>query len=388
MKRLIAVLLMICMLLPGMALAETPVCWTEWLAPLQGRLDDGYTVAEMCIVPGVCAHVVLSRDGRNQLAIVRLEEGAYKLELLATHALRQGYQTPVLLADDGDGKYLSMFYRYEDGTEDAYVYRLDKTGAWVLHSYTIATGEYSWREFSAHEGYLTYRYYENNEKVSLDHPVLLPEAILLDGSLLDTLPLYHKKACAMDALCQGIESYWAVKATGESRVHAERAILGVLRNFDAYLAGDTDAADAMLEAAYESGCAIRISRTTAAHAMSYQITKRIGPAHGHACMLTLPHLWRHMGDAPVICELNTLMGTADGASLMLGLLAATEMLPDTLPDDATLDALAASVNVQRLGNHPEALTTSELRAIYVQAFTVCSEDERARLAALWRKYAE
>lgn len=229
--------------------------------------------------------------------------------------------------------------------------------------------------------------YENNEKVSLDHPILLPEAIVLDGSLLDTLPLYHKKACAMDALCQGIESYWAVKATPESRIHAERAILGVLRNFDAYLAGDADAADTMLEAAYESGCAIRISRTTAAHAMSYQITKRIGPAHGHACMLTLPHLWRHMGDAPVIRELNTRMGTADGASLLLGMLCAADMLPDAMPDDATLDALAASVNVQRLGNHPETLSAAELRAIYVQAFTVCSEDERARLAALWRDYA-
>ena len=229
--------------------------------------------------------------------------------------------------------------------------------------------------------------YENNEKLSLDHPVLLPEAIVLDGSLLDTLPLYHKKACAMDALCQGIESYWAVKATQESRVHAERAILGVLRNFDAYLAGDADAADKMLEAAYESGCAIRISRTTAAHAMSYQITKRIGPAHGHACMLTLPHLWRHMGDAPVLRELNTLMGTADGASLLLGMLCAADMLPDAMPDDATLDALAASVNVQRLGNHPETLTIAELRAIYVQAFTAIPAEERARLAALWRDYA-
>ena len=230
--------------------------------------------------------------------------------------------------------------------------------------------------------------YENNEKLSLDHPILLPEAILLDGSLLDTLPLYHKKACAMDALCQGIESFWAVKATAESRIHAEKAILGVLRNMDAYLAGDAAAADAVLEAAYESGCAIRISRTTAAHAMSYQITKRVGPAHGHACMLTLPHLWRHMGDAPVIHELNALMGTSDGADLLLGLLAATDMLPAAMPDDATLDALAASVNVERLGNHPEKLSKEELRAIYVQAFNPVPEDERARLAALWRKYAE
>jgi hypothetical protein len=122
--------------------------------------------------------------------------------------------------------------------------------------------------------------------------------------------------------------------------------------------------------------------------MSYQITKRIGPAHGHACMLTLPHLWRHMGDAPVICELNTLMGTADGASLLLGMLCAADMLPDSMPDDATLDALAASVNVQRLGNHPETLSAVELRAIYVQAFTAIPAEEQARLAALWRKYAE
>lgn len=229
--------------------------------------------------------------------------------------------------------------------------------------------------------------YVNNQKLSLDHPALLPEAVVLDGSLLATLPLYHKKACAMDALCQGIESYWAVHGTAESRIHAERSIKGVLRNIDAYLAGDANEADAVLEAAYESGVAIRISRTTAAHAMSYQITKQVGPAHGHACMLTLPHLWRHMGDAPVLTELARIMGTADAPELLLGLLAATDMLPDAMPDEATLDALAASVDVQRLGNHPDHLTTQELRAIYVQAFMPVNGDERARLATLWRAYA-
>ena len=229
--------------------------------------------------------------------------------------------------------------------------------------------------------------YENNEKLSLDHTALLPEGIILDGSLLDTLPLYHKKACAMDALCQGIESYWAVKATAESRIHAEKAILGVLHNMDAYLAGEAAAADAVLEAAYESGCAIRISRTTAAHAKSNQITKRVGPAHGHACMLTLPHLWRHMGDTPVIRELNVMTGTVDGAELLRGLLAATDMLPQEMPDDVTLDALAASVNVERLGNHPECLTAQELRKIYVQAFTPVEDDVKDDLASMWRHYA-
>ena len=229
--------------------------------------------------------------------------------------------------------------------------------------------------------------YEHNEKLSLDHPCLLPEGILLDASLLDTLPLYHRKACAMDALCQGIESWWAVKATAESRAHAEKAILGVLRNIDAYLAGDAAAADAMLEAAYESGCAIRISRTTAAHAMSYQITKRVGPAHGHACMLTLPHLWRRMGNNPTIAALNARIGTADGAEVLLGLLCAMDMLPDAMPDAATLDALAASVNVERMGNHPQKMTTAELREVYVDAFTPIAAEEQSRLAGSWRAYA-
>jgi alcohol dehydrogenase class IV len=188
-----------------------------------------------------------------------------------------------------------------------------------------------------------------------------------------------------------------VKATPESRVHAEKAILGVLRNFDAYLAEDAGAADAILEAAYESGCAIRISRTTAAHAMSYQITKRVGPAHGHACMLSLPCLVVYMmmrieegRYCPDLTPLARVMGLSDGweiARVLLGMLAALDMLPDLQPDEALLDALTASVNTQRLGNHPEPLMPEELRAIYVQAFTPMSEAERARLTTLWRHYA-
>ncbi len=215
--------------------------------------------------------------------------------------------------------------------------------------------------------------YVDGQKLSLDHPALLPEAVLLDGSLLDTLPLYHKKACAMDALCQGIESYWAVHATGESRIHAERAIRGVLANFDRYIQGDKDVQDDMLLAAYESGCAIRISRTTAAHAMSYQITKRIGYAHGHACMLTLPYLWRHLlqsgAQDALLHELAAIIGAApeDVPALLTGLLKDADMLPTAPVDDALLDALASSVNVQRLGNHPEKLKVEELRAIYREA---------------------
>ena len=49
--------------------------------------------------------------------------------------------------------------------------------------------------------------------------------------------------------------------------------------------------------------------------------------------------------------------------------------------------LAASVNVQRLGNHLQKLTETELRALYVEAFAPLTAGEKARLAGVWRAYA-
>lgn len=216
--------------------------------------------------------------------------------------------------------------------------------------------------------------YVEGQKLSLDHSALLPEAVLLDGSLLTTLPDYHRKACAMDALAQGIESCWAQKATEDSRVHAVTAIRGVLDGIDAYLAGDEAAQDAMLNAAYESGVAIATSRTTAAHAMSYGLTKRLGYAHGHACMLTLPHLWRlALADAqvrPVQERLAGELGMArpeEMADRLMELLNRLELTVRVPKDAQLLAALAATVNVQRLGNHPQRLTEAQLTRVYAQA---------------------
>ena len=237
--------------------------------------------------------------------------------------------------------------------------------------------------------------YVDDQKVSISHPALLPEGVVLDASLLDQLPEYHRKACAMDALCQGIESYWAAAATEDSRVHAYLAIIGVLDNIRAYLAGDARAAEAMLEAAYRSGRAIQISRTTAAHAMSYQITKKLSLAHGHACILTLPVLWDHMinneDTLPVLMDLAQKMRLGSeymGSRLLAGMIIDLGLEPDAMPDEATLDALADSVNVERLGNHPEQLTRDQLKGIYRRAFTRRAGPDRQVCIDLWAYYGK
>ena len=236
--------------------------------------------------------------------------------------------------------------------------------------------------------------YENGQKLSLSHFSLLPEGVVLDAALLDTLPMYHKKSCALDALSQGIESYWAKAATEDSRVHAFLAILGVLDNLKAYLAGDPHAAEEMMDASYQSGRAIFCTRTTAAHAMSYQITKLLGLAHGHACLVTLPALWDRMCADPeqtdLMQELASRMRLGDpmmGSRLLRGLLIDLQMEPPAMPSAEILTQLVDSVNVERLGNHPQTLGRADIEQIYRQSFRPAAEPERQACLDIWRYYA-
>lgn len=237
--------------------------------------------------------------------------------------------------------------------------------------------------------------YEDGTKLSIGGSMLLPEGVALDSSLLETLPEYHKKSCAFDALSQGIESFWSAASSEDSRVHAYLAILGVLDNIRAYLAGDPHAADEMMDASYQSGRAIFLTRTTAAHAMSYQITKRLGLAHGHAVMVTLPVLWDLLldrGDEKVqerMGELASVMRLGDprmGSRLLRGMMIDLRMDPPPLPDRETMEHLVDSVNTERLGNHPMKLDREDLRRVYTMAFLPMGAAERQACLDIWTYY--
>lgn len=235
--------------------------------------------------------------------------------------------------------------------------------------------------------------YVNGSKVSLNHPSLRPDGVVLDAGLLDTLPLYHKKSCALDALAQGIESYWSRGSNEDSKVHAYLAIIGVLDNLKAYLEGDPHAADEMLEASFQSGKAIQITRTTAAHAMSYMLTKKLGLAHGHACMLTLPVLWEMMQEHEemqnTLNELSDRMRRGNmlmAPRLLKGILYDLEMDIPAVPEDKLMEELVSSVNTERLNNHPVSLTADEIREAYRRAMTPACENEKQACLDIWRYY--
>ena len=235
--------------------------------------------------------------------------------------------------------------------------------------------------------------YVDGRKVSLNHSSLRPDGVILDASLLDSLPANHKKSCSLDALAQGIESYWSKRSNDDSKVHAYLAIIGVLDNLKAYLQGDHHAADEMLDASYQSGKAIQMTTTTAAHAMSYMLTKRFGLAHGHACMLTLPTLWEmlyeHENMRNLLEDLSTKMRLGDARmvpKLLKGMMYDLEMDIPPLPDEEVLSELAESVNAERLGNHPISMTSNEIREAYRKAMTPLCGNERQACLDIWRYY--
>lgn len=137
-------------------------------------------------------------------------------------------------------------------------------------------------------------YYEG-AKQTVTNDSILPDYAILEPSVLRTLPLYQKKCTMMDALCQGIESWWSVNSTVESHEYSRKAIEFIMQNWERYIfENDEEAAANIMLGANYSGKAISIAQTTAAHAMSYKITSLYGLPHGHAVALCLPVIWEYM----------------------------------------------------------------------------------------------
>ena len=219
--------------------------------------------------------------------------------------------------------------------------------------------------------------YENGTKQSVSHPLAQPDVALLVPSFLAGLPSYQRAATMMDAICQALESYWSRGSSAESRRYSSEAIVLVRDCWQAYLAGDADAAQAMMCAANLAGKAINLTTTTAPHAMSYKLTSLYGIAHGHAVALCMAPCWRLLLKRADGCtqgllrELdrlttdNATCADGDGLRWFEGVFASTELEHHVVGTRDDIDTLCASVNTQRLRNFPLELSQDDIREIYL-----------------------
>ena len=225
-------------------------------------------------------------------------------------------------------------------------------------------------------------YYEG-AKQTVTNDGILPDFAVLEPSGLKTRPLYQKKCTMMDALCQGIESWWSVNSTKESRDYSKLAVESIMANWQKYIFENDDvaAAQVMLAANY-GGRAINIAQTTAAHAMSYKISSLYGLPHGHAVAICLPKIWdfmfSHMDQVvdvrgelylnQAFSDISSAMGVEtvqEAISRFIGILSVLGLSnPVSDNKECDLDVLTHSVNPIRLKNNPVQLSLSAIRGLY------------------------
>ncbi len=227
--------------------------------------------------------------------------------------------------------------------------------------------------------------YIGQQKYSLADDALLPDACLCDPSLTDSLPPAVTASTGFDALCQSIESFWAAAATQQSMDYAREAIPLIMHHLPTAVNEPTDEdRDAMLWAAHLAGKAINITKTTAPHALSYRISSLFGTPHGHAVALSLGAFfsWHEREDIEFSdsmttdqfkvrhLELLSMMGASDGQQasdnwydLMRTCGLSLQLEGSSVPRSPYLDEIIASVNLQRLANHPIKLDSAELKNI-------------------------
>jgi len=223
--------------------------------------------------------------------------------------------------------------------------------------------------------------YRNGEKLSVADEGALPGAVLLDAGNLAGLPEVHRNASMLDALCHAIESLWSVNSTAESMELSRAAIRAVTENMEGYTAGACRTE--MLEAAYTAGQAINITTTTAAHAMSYKLTKLYGIPHGHAAALCLPEVYRFLSENADRCtdrrgvshlrsilgEIPPLLGCDSfraALSLLSGLPGRLGLTAPEQAADEDIAVLAACVNTRRLNNSPVIPDREEIKEMYIR----------------------
>lgn len=224
--------------------------------------------------------------------------------------------------------------------------------------------------------------YINDVKHSIAHPYVLPDFAVVDPELTLSLPTRMAAISGLDALSQGIESFWSIGATETSKEFARQAIRVASCSIEsAVLKRDIDSCVELSRAALLAGQAINISKTTAPHAVSYIFTSRFNIPHGHAVMLTLgkflllaAQTTESTLNAPLpaetvqnnikeICDLLDVPNPQAAQTYFHTLMKRFDLavnLSTLNVQERDFDLIVKSVNLERLQNHPQKISAQDI----------------------------
>jgi len=227
---------------------------------------------------------------------------------------------------------------------------------------------------------------EDELKVGIVSPKLMPDCIILDPKMTLGLPPAITASTGMDALCHAIECYTSKKGNPFSELLALKAITLLSRSIrTAFTNGsDIDARHDMLLGALYGGMCIATSSTTAVHALAYPLGGKYRMPHGVSNAILLPYVMRFnsVGNADKFRDMALAMGldvthlsAEDAATAMIEELFTLNRdleIPADLKrwhiSAADLDTLVegAAKVTRLLDNNPRPMSKDDIRAIYTQ----------------------
>ena len=227
---------------------------------------------------------------------------------------------------------------------------------------------------------------EDELKIGIVSPWLMPDAVILDPLLTLTLPKAVTASTGMDALTHAIECYCSKKGNPFSDLYGLEAIKLISRSLrTAWSDGRNVQARAdMLLGAYYGGVCIATSSTTAVHALAYPLGGKYRIAHGLSNAMLLPYVmsFNLEGNEPrfaamaraMSLQVEGLSDRAAGENMIDALYALNQdlgiesRLRPFGVTDADLDGLVegAAKVTRLLHNNPRPMSKTDMRAIYAQ----------------------
>ena len=208
------------------------------------------------------------------------------------------------------------------------------------------------------------------EKKTINNPVFMPRAAIVDPVLSSTVPPRTTMNTGLDALAHALEGYWSRNHQPISDLMAIEAVRIILGNLvKAWRDGaDMEARSNMAYAALLGGLSFALPKTAASHACSYPLSEDYHLPHGEACAFTLDSLVRINADERLeyLCRAVGLNDTEELAQ-RIAALKALGGLRTRLSDlgEVDLDKLCRDCAAHPLmNNNPVRMDESALRRMF------------------------
>ena len=209
------------------------------------------------------------------------------------------------------------------------------------------------------------------EKKTINNPVFMPKAAIVDPVLSSTVPPRTTMNTGLDALAHALEGYWSKNHQPISDLMAIEAVRLVLENLETAWrdGGNMEARSNMAFASLLGGLSFALPKTAGSHACSYPLSEDYHLPHGEACAFTLDSFVRINADERLE-ELCRRVGLKDTEELAARIAALKELggLRKTLSDlgEVDLDKLAHDCAVHGLmQNNPVPMDEAKLRSMFL-----------------------